>query len=44
MPKAEYSFVSSTMIREIARFGGDISLFVPPTVASELRARMQELR
>lgn len=43
MPKAEYSFISSTMIREIARFGGDVSPFVPPRVASELRARMQEL-
>ena len=43
MPKAEYSFVSSTMIREIARFDGDISLFVPPRVANELTARMQEL-
>lgn len=43
MPKVEYSFVSSTMIREIARFGGDISLFVPPRVAKELMSRMQEL-
>ena len=43
MPKAEYSFVSSTMIREIARFGGDISMFVPPRVARELMVRMQEL-
>lgn len=43
MPKAEYSFVSSTMIREIARFGGDISLFVPARVARELMVRMQEL-
>ena len=43
MPKAEYSFVSSTMIREIARFGGDISSFVPLRVAAELVARMREL-
>lgn len=43
MPKVEYSFVSSTMIRDIARFGGDISSFVPPQVARELIARMQEL-
>lgn len=43
MPKADYSFVSSTMIREIARFGGDISSFVPSRVATELVARMREL-
>ena len=32
MPSPEYSFVSSRMIKEIAKFGGDISSFVPPVV------------
>ena len=41
MPRAEFSFVSSTMIREIARLGGDISPFVPAPVA---RALVQRLR
>jgi pantetheine-phosphate adenylyltransferase len=42
MPSPEYSFVSSTMIREIARYGGDISPFVPPCVAARLVQRLQE--
>lgn len=33
MPSPEYSFVSSRLIKEIARCGGDISSFVPPHVA-----------
>ena len=40
MPKAEYSFVSSTMIREIARYGGEIASFVPGSVAAELVRRL----
>lgn len=35
---AEWSFVSSTMMREIARLGGDISAFVPPVVADSIQA------
>ena len=33
MPSPEYSYVSSRLIKEIARCGGDISMFVPPPVA-----------
>jgi pantetheine-phosphate adenylyltransferase len=40
MPSPRYSFVSSTMIREIAQFGGDISAFVPPAIAAEVRERL----
>jgi len=36
MPSPEYSYVSSRLIKEIARCGGDISPFVPPTVASAI--------
>ena len=36
MPSPEYSFVSSTMIREIAGMGGDIRAFVPPEVCRAL--------
>ena len=42
MPSPQYSFVSSTMIQEIARFGGDISPFVPARLAAEVRNRMQQ--
>jgi pantetheine-phosphate adenylyltransferase len=32
-------FVSATIVREIARFGGDVSQFVQPAVAARLAAR-----
>lgn len=34
-----YSFLSSSLVREIARFGGDVSKLVPPSVNERLRAR-----
>ena len=36
----EYSYLSSTTVKEIAAFGGDLSQFVPETVAVELRKKM----
>jgi pantetheine-phosphate adenylyltransferase len=36
MSKAEYSFISSTTVKEVARLGGDVSQFVPPVVNSYL--------
>lgn len=35
-----YSFLSSSLVKEVARFGGDVSDFVPPPVAAGLRARL----
>jgi len=37
MTSVEYAFVSSALVREIARFGGDISPFVPASVVARLR-------
>ena len=37
----EYTFVSSTLVREIASLGGDVSAFVDPLVAKALYARMR---
>ena len=34
-----YSFLSSSLVKEVAGFGGDVSDFVPPLVAERLRAR-----
>lgn len=31
-PSQEYSFVSSTLVREVAKLGGDVTKFVPPVV------------
>lgn len=42
MPSPEYSYISSTMIREIARLGGDISTFVPDVVAEDLKGRLTD--
>jgi pantetheine-phosphate adenylyltransferase len=38
MTSLEQSYVSSSLVREIARFGGDISGMVPPPAAAALRA------
>jgi pantetheine-phosphate adenylyltransferase len=39
MPSPKFSFVSSTMIREIASLGGDVSAFVPPEICPAVIAR-----
>ena len=36
----EYSYLSSTTVKEIAAFGGDLSQFVPEAVAGELVKKM----
>ena len=36
MPKEEYTYLSSRIIKEIARLGGDVSSFVPPLVSKAL--------
>ena len=38
-PSDEYMFISATMVREIARLGGDVSKFVHPTVFERLRLK-----
>jgi pantetheine-phosphate adenylyltransferase len=37
-PGEQYMFISATMVREIARLGGDVSKFVQPCVEQRLRA------
>ena len=39
---SKYSFVASKLVREVARFGGDVSAFVPEVVAKALRAKYEE--
>ena len=38
----ERGFVSSTLVKEVAGFGGDVSAFVPDFVHDELRARLRD--
>ncbi|HEX2948484.1 MAG TPA: pantetheine-phosphate adenylyltransferase [Armatimonadota bacterium] len=33
----EWAFISSSMIKEVVRFGGDVSPYLPPMVAERLR-------
>jgi pantetheine-phosphate adenylyltransferase len=37
----QYSFLSSSLVKEIARFGGDVEDFVPPEVARKLKERFR---
>ena len=38
-PAEQYSFISSSLVREIARLGGDVSGFVHPVVQQALAQR-----
>ena len=38
-PQEQFTFISSTLVREIASLGGDDSQFVHPLVADELKKR-----
>jgi len=38
----EYSFLASSLVKEIAKWGGDVSSLVPPNVLKRLRERSQE--
>ncbi len=39
MPKDTYTFLSSRIVKEIARLGGDVEAFVPPRVVRALRKK-----
>ncbi|HEY0178455.1 MAG TPA: pantetheine-phosphate adenylyltransferase [Dokdonella sp.] len=41
-PAEQYSFISSSLVREIARLGGDVSGFVHPAVQQALRTHYQK--
>lgn len=38
-PAEKYTFISATMVREVARFGGDVGKFVSPSVAARLQQK-----
>ena len=40
-PAEQYTFISATMVREVARFGGDVSKFVSPLVAARLQQKVK---
>ena len=41
MPKDTYTFLSSRIIKEIARLGGDVRSFVPPNVQVALKKKLK---
>ena len=44
MPKDTYTFLSSRIVKEIARLGGDVSAFVPPHVREALTKKLAKAR
>jgi len=42
MPKDTYTFLSSRIVKEIARLGGDVTSFVPPHVQTALRKKLKD--
>jgi pantetheine-phosphate adenylyltransferase len=40
-PSEQHMFISATLVREIAMFGGDVSKFVHPIVRAKLAARVK---
>jgi pantetheine-phosphate adenylyltransferase len=42
MTRDDHSFVSSSLVKEVASFGGNVDEFVPPAIAAQLKARIAE--
>ncbi len=43
-PDEQFTYISSSLVREVASFGGDVSKFVAPVVKEELTRRLAEAR
>ena len=41
-PDDGFNYVSSSLVREIARYGGDVSAFLHPEVEAALKQRLAE--
>lgn len=41
MPSQTYTYLNSTLVKEVSRLGGDVSALVPRLVAARLRARLR---
>ena len=44
MPSEHYTYLNSTVVKEIARLGGNVETLVPPLVARRLAARLKPAR
>ena len=43
MPSVEYTYLSSSVVREVAALGGDVSNFVPPYVVKKLKEKLKNV-
>lgn len=41
MPSEEWSFISSSLVKEVAKHGGDVSHFLPASIEKALRAKLR---
>ena len=41
-PSEKNTFISSTLVKEVCRHGGDVSSFVPPQVEQALQAKLKQ--
>lgn len=44
VPHEKYTYLNSTIVREVARLGGDVSMFVPPNVRRRLKKKLLSTR
>ncbi|RKY76269.1 pantetheine-phosphate adenylyltransferase, partial [candidate division KSB1 bacterium] len=44
MPHEKYVYLDSTIVKEVAGFGGDVNNFVPPFVLAKLKEKLESLR
>ena len=40
VPEVSNSFISSSLVREVAKLGGDVSSFVSPSVLEQMRLKL----
>ncbi len=40
MPDQEWSYISSSLVKEVALHGGDVDHFLPPSIAKEVKLRL----
>jgi len=43
MPSEEYTYINSTIAKEVVRFGGRVDCFLPPVVAEALKKKMKTI-
>jgi pantetheine-phosphate adenylyltransferase len=44
MPGEKYTYLNSTIVKEVAQFGGDISAFVPPAIAEKVSGKFRNIK